>query len=485
MLSDYRPIIVVLGLLLSFVSIIMFIPMGVDLLYGHKDYQAFLISSSFTGLMSFLTLLSQWMKNLKIPLHQGFFLSVFSWIFIPAFGALPFVLSSLELSYAAAFFEAMSGLTTTGSTVIADLNQASPGIIVWRAILQWIGGVGILLMALMVFPLLNIAGMQMFKVEAFENHGKVTPRAREFATQVLLLYCFGTVMIVLLLLLTGLNTFDALVHALTTVSTGGYGAYSSSIQHFNNLGTEIVIMVGMVLGSIPFLLFAQMIKNKSLKPFFVDDQVRLFFTILFVVIVLVSAWLVLFDFYPNFLLALRYGSFQVISLMTGTGFTTMDYSLWYGFPGLMLFFLMFVGGCAGSTACGIKVFRVQILLQSAKIQILKLFCPHAVFVQTYNRKPLDSGIVEAVMGYFFLYMLSVATVALLVSATGLDILTSIGASVTAISNVGPGIGHIIGPSGSFDKLDALAYWVLSFGMLLGRLEFVILLAVIFPKVFNR
>ncbi|MBB4286726.1 trk system potassium uptake protein TrkH [Roseospira goensis] len=481
---DRRPILLIIGFLLSILALGMLIPALVDFMYGNPDWLVFLISSALTLFIGVLLILSSRSGQLKFSLRQAFLMTTASWIVLPGFAALPFVLADPNMGYTDAFFEAMSGITTTGSTVMTGLDLMPPGILLWRGLLQWLGGIGIIIMALTVLPMLRVGGMQMFRVEAFEAQEKVVPRAASLASWLAGIYVGLTLAwAVMLAVFGGLPALDATVHAMTTIATGGYSTKDASVGHFRSAVVDWIIVAGMIVGSIPFLLYFQTVRGRPLA-LIRDTQVQWFVGTVVVGVAAVTWWLWQ-DGGMSPLEALRYAAFNTTSVMTGTGYATADYWQWGGVVGgapvAVLFCLMFVGGCAGSTSCGIKVFRFQILGAMAAIQLRRLLQPNGVFIPYYNKKPIQEGVAEAVMAFFFMYALSVAFLTILLGLTGLDHVTALSGAATAISNVGPGLGDVIGPAGNFATLPDTAKWLLAGGMLLGRLELFTVLVLFVPR----
>ena len=464
----FSPIIYLIGMLLCILSLFMMIPAFVDWLYGNNDWPAFVGASLLTLFVGAILYLSNRDSTTEhLELRQAFLLTNSAWISIALFGSLPFLLSEIDMSFTDAIFESTSGITTTGATVINNLEATSHGILIWRALLQWLGGVGIIVMALAVLPMLSIGGMQLFKTESYETPDKVVPKAASFAAGISIVYITLTVVWALMLWFAGMPLFDSIAHAMTTLATGGYSTRSDSLAAFNSSSIEIIVIFGMIVGSLPFVHYLAITK-KGLKNLFKDDQVKLFLTLIVFVVLIVSIYLNLNDI--PFLEALRLASFNVISIITGTGFGTSDFNNWGGFPTTILLILMFIGGCAGSTTCGLRMARIQVLVANAKAQISKLIRPHAVVVSYYNQKPIPENVAESVMGFFFLYIISFAVIACLLGGLGLDLITAISGAASAIGNVGPGLGDIIGPSGTYQSIPELGKLFLCAGMILGRLE---------------
>ena len=474
----FSPIIYLIGMLLCILSLFMMIPAFVDWLYGNNDWPAFVGASFLTLFVGAILYLSNRDSTTEhLELRQAFLLTNSAWISIALFGSLPFLLSEIDMSFTDAIFESTSGITTTGATVINNLEATSHGILIWRALLQWLGGVGIIVMALAVLPMLSIGGMQLFKTESYETPDKVVPKAASFAAGISIVYITLTVVWALMLWLAGMPLFDSIAHAMTTLATGGYSTRSDSLAAFNSSSIEIIVIFGMIVGSLPFVHYLAITK-KGLKNLFKDDQVKLFLTLIVFVVLIVSIYLNLNDI--PFLEALRLASFNVISIITGTGFGTSDFNNWGGFPTTILLILMFIGGCAGSTTCGLRMARIQVLVANAKAQISKLIRPHAVVVSYYNQKPIPENVAESVMGFFFLYIISFAVIACLLGGLGLDLITAISGAASAIGNVGPGLGDIIGPSGTYQSIPELGKLFLCVGMILGRLEIFAILVMFSP-----
>jgi trk system potassium uptake protein TrkH len=475
---DLRPILFVNGILLCILALAMLIPAAVDFALDNPDWQIFMASTGttlFVGVCLVLTTRTGWFG---FSVRQAFVMTTMAWLIIAAFGALPFAFSELDLSVTDAFFESMSGVTTTGSTVIVGLELAPPGILLWRAILQWLGGIGIIVMAVSVLPILQVGGMQLFRVEAFETD-KVMPRAAAIAGGIAGVYVILTLIGAIVLSTWGMNGFDAIAHAMTSIATGGYSTYDASVAHFNSAGIDYTICVLMLLGSVPFVLYLRALRG-SPGALFRDSQVRTMLAILALAILVLTVWLEAQD-RMGLVDALRYSAFNVISIMTGTGYSTADFDTWGGFPMALFFLLMFIGGCAGSTTCGIKIFRLQILFASAKTQLRRLMQPHGVFIAYYNAKPITDTLSLSVMSFFFFFILAFCALAIALGLTGLDFITSISGAASAIANVGPGLGETIGPDGNFSTLPVSAKWILCLGMLLGRLELFTILVLFMPR----
>ncbi len=464
---DLRPILYVIGILLMILSISMIAPIIADLYFKSPDWKVFALSAVFTSFFGGALVLSNKSKSYSITVRQAFLLTVISWVSIALFGTLPFMFSELEMSFTDAFFESISGITATGATIMTSIETAPPGILLWRAMLQWLGGLGFIVMAMSILPLLKVGGMPLFRTESSESE-KALPRAAQLAKSIGGIYIVLTFSCMIGYVSVGMTGFQALAHSLTTLSTGGFSTFDTSFRAFETAGPEIVGIIFMILGGLPFILYIKMINGKS-NSILKDSQVRFFLSIIAISTLCLVAYLTTYtDMQPAE--ALRKSLFNVISVMTGTGYASADYYSWGGFPISFFFFLTFVGGCAGSTTGGMKVFRFQVLFSVFRVQLKKLLHPHGVFIPYYNGKPIPKDIPLTVMGFFFAYIITFAFGVMALSFIGLDFMTAISGSATAISNVGPGLGEIIGPAGTFSPLPESAKWIMGFLMLLGRLE---------------
>ncbi len=474
---DFRPILYINGILLSILSLSMVFPMLADVYFGYDDWMVFFVCIIITAFFGGALILSNHGLKFKITTRQAFMLTNSAWLILPTFGALPFWLSSLDMSITDSFFEAMSGITTTGSTVITDLNHTPAGILLWRAILQWLGGIGIIIMAMSVLPFLKVGGMQIFKTELSEDE-KALPRTAKLASSIASIYIALTMMCASFYILTGLEIFDALTHAMTTISTGGFSTFDESFAHYPNYSTELVAIIFMIMGGMPFVLYLKAVRG-NIQPLIKDTQVKWFLSIVTITTIVLISYLTAqqdMKLSEAFILSL----FNIVSIITGTGYVNGDFNNWGGFAVSMFFFLMVVGGCAGSTSCGIKIFRFQVLYTVTKIQIAKLLHPNGVFIPRYNGKAMPKDVPSSVMGFFFVYALTFSFLTIALSYVGLDFMTAMSGAATSISNVGPGLGDIIGPTGNFEPLPDSAKWILSAGMLLGRLELFAILVMLSP-----
>jgi|TARA_B100001094_G_scaffold301668_1_gene328183 trk system potassium uptake protein len=478
-MTSNKTVFFIIGSLLIILGLFMLIPYGVQIFYKENSH-SFLSSSLTTILIGVIFVLGNLQEKYQLNLKQTFLFSTFAWIAVAFFGSLPFIFSDLNFSFSDSFFESMSGITTTGSSVIIDLSKASKSLLMWRAIMQWLGGVGIIVMAITVLPLLKVGGMQLFRVESSDRPEKILPRTSQVALIIILTYLILTIFCAFFYKIFGMNLFDSIAHAMTTIATGGFSTHNDSIGYFKNSNIEVVATLFIILGSIPFISYLKFIKGNK-KIFFEDVQIR-GLIYLFVLSTLIMFLYLFFNNDSSLLVEkIRIASFNVVSILSGTGYVTNDFSVWGKFPLIFFLFLMFIGGCAGSTACGIKIFRFQLLFLFINNQIKKLIYPNNVFILKYNNQKISDDYMNSIIVFVFAYLFIFVLIAMLLSVTGLDFLTAISGAATSISNVGPGLGDVIGPNGNFKSIPEISKWILSFGMLLGRLELFAVLILFFPS----
>jgi trk system potassium uptake protein TrkH len=475
---DLQPVLFIVGLLLTALAGVMLLPAIANILLGHSDWRAFVFAAAATlfvgGALAFVT----YRERPQLGLRQAFLVTTLCWLTTAVFAALPFMLMATPLSFTDAFFEAMSGITTTGATVMVGLDRTPPGILLWRGLLQWLGGIGIIVTAVAILPMLQVGGMQLFRTESSDRSQKAMPRTAQIAAWIMLVYLGITVLLIVALWAAGMSLFEAMVHAMTTISTGGFSTSDSSIGSFNNPVIDWIVIVGMIAGALPFALYVTAVRGRP-RLLVGDTQVQWFFgTLLAAALAILAGQMAMSD--QDFWVALRLGLFNTTSILTGTGYASADYNQWGSFAQTIFFILTLIGGCAGSASCGIKIFRFQILFGAANLQIKKLVQPHGVFIAYYNRNPISQGVVDSVMAFILVYMAGLAILTTGLSFLGLDILTAASGAATCISNVGPGLGDIIGPAGTFTTLPDAAKWLLSAGMLFGRLEFFTILVLFAP-----
>ena len=479
---NYKTVFYTLGTLQIILGIFMLIPVIIQLIYNELD-SGFVSASIITIIFGVLFFLSNLDHNKNIDLPQAFILTALSWISIAIFGSLPFIFSDLSLKFTDAFFESMSGITTTGSTIITDLDNAPKGILLWRAILQWLGGIGIILMAITLMPLMNIGGMQLFKISSNDSAEKILPKSKEVSLRLIIIYSILTFTCGLFYKVFGMNYFDSLTHSMTTIATGGFSNYNDSIGHFNSALIEINAIIFIILGSIPFIAYIKYL-NGDKKIFYKDSQISFFLKTIVISVFIIFIFLLLKNINSETFL-LREVIFNVVSILTGTGYVTTNYSDWGSFPLIFFLILMFIGGCAGSTACGLKIFRIHILYKFFVMQLKKYIYPRGVFVLKYGDSVLNEKFISSIISFVFLYIVIFFIITMLLSISGLDFITAVSGAATSISNVGPGLGGIIGPNGNFSLLPDFSKWVLSIGMILGRLELFAIIVLFIPSFWKR
>ncbi len=481
-MSNYKTVFFTLGILQIILGISMIAPIFAQFFYDEFD-SSFISSGIITVIFGILFLLSNLDHDKKISLSQAFLLTALSWLSIAIFGSLPFIFSEIELSVTDAFFESMSGITTTGSTIITNLNETPKSILLWRGMLQWLGGIGIIVMAITLMPLMNIGGMQLFIISTSDTPEKILPRSKEIALRLILVYSGLTFICALFYKIFGMNFFDSIVHSMTTIATGGFSNYDESIGYFDSSLIEFTSIIFIILGSIPFIAYIKYL-NGDKKIFFNDTQIKTFIKIVLFSILLMYLYLLTKN-QSFFDTSIRSVAFNVISILTGTGYVTQNFSDWGQFPLIYFLILMFIGGCAGSTACGIKIFRVQILFQFVSVQLKKIIYPRGIFKIKYENNNIDEKFLASIISFIFLYIVIFFIITALLSTSGLDLTTSISAAATSISNVGPGLGDIIGPNGNFSNLSDFSKWILSLAMILGRLELFAVLVLFIPSFWRK
>ena len=476
---DLRPVGYVIGIVVAVFGATMAVPMLVDYAAGNGHGDVFAQSAMLTVLVGGLTALACANGVGKtLSIQQIFLMTTLVWVALPVFGAIPFLYGATNASAADAFFEAMSGLTTTGSTVFSGLDQLPPGMLLWRSMLQWFGGIGIIVVAMVFLPELRVGGMQIFRSEAFDTDGKVLPRAAQIASRIAIVYIVLTLSCAAAYIGVGLSFFDAVNHSMTTLATGGFSTRDTS---FGGLppGAAYVAAVFMILASLPFVRFVQLMAG-SAAPIWRDSQVRAFLSVLGISVLVVAFFRVAGEgslAEPVF----REALFNLTSIMTGTGYASTDYQLWGGFAVSVIFFLGLVGGCAGSTCCSAKIFRYQILFAAVTSQIRRIHSPHGIFQPKYEGRTVTEDVISSVMAFFSLFIVSIGVLAVLLAGTGLDLVTALSGAATAIANIGPGLGDEIGPAGNFGELSDTAKWLLASGMLVGRLEVLAVLVIVTPR----
>jgi trk system potassium uptake protein TrkH len=465
---DFRPVGYVIGLLVVVLGATMLLPMLMDIYDNNSHWRVFALSGFITVIFGGTVALACMRESQDgLSIKQTFLLTVGGWVALPLFASLPFWFGASQTSYTDAFFEAMSGLTTTGSTVLSGLSDLPRGILLWRGLMQWFGGVGIIVVAMVFLPLLRVGGMQIFRTEGFDTFGKVLPRAAEISRTISSIYLGLTIVCAICYSIAGQGIFDSIVHAMTTIATGGFANYDDSFASLG-MGSEYIAVVFMILACLPFVRYVQLVGG-SFRPLASDTQIRTFLIIALVVVILLTLWRFIFVTSDSEY-AIRKAVFNGISILSGTGYASDDYMRWGSFPIALLFMVGLIGGCAGSTTCSIKIFRFQLLYSSLRAQIQRIHSPNGVFMPKYEGRTVADDVVSSVMGFFMLFILSLAVLSVALGMTGLDMITSISGAASALANIGPGLGSEIGPAGNFANLNTNAKWLLVAGMLIGRLE---------------
>ncbi len=478
-MATNKTVFFMIGVLLVVLGFSMLIPYSIQILYNENSH-SFVSSSFVTIFIGVLFVLANLEREFRLNLRQTFLFSTLAWLMVAIFGSLPFLLSPKEFSFSEAFFESMSGITTTGATIITNLDESPKSILLWRAIMQWLGGIGIVVMAITILPLLKVGGMQLFKMEGPDSTEKILPRTIEVAAIIISTYLVLTFLCGLFYWIFGMSIFDSISHAMTTIATGGFSTHNDSIGFFKNPNIEIIASIFIVLGSIPFISYLKFAQGNK-KVFFQDVQIKGLINLILVSVLIMFVYLLFIGYESTILDKIRISSFNVISILSGTGYVTDDFGLWGKFSLIFFLFLMFVGGCAGSTACGIKIFRLQMLFIFLKNQIKKLIYPNSIIISKYNNQKISDNFINSVIIFIFSFLFIFFVIAMLLSISGLDFLTAISGAASAISNVGPGLGEMIGPNGNYKAIPDISKWILSIGMLLGRLELFAVLVLFFPS----
>jgi len=472
------PTLLILGAILNILALFMLIPLAFSIAYNSANQLAFFSAATVTSIAGIIFLVIGKRSNIEfMQPRQVFLITSCAWTGVSLFSALPFLLLATPLTFSDAIFEAVSGVTSSGSSVMSGLDYLSKDILLWRSILNWIGGVGIIGMAIAVLPFLRVGGMRLFKTESSEWSDKAMPRARSLMAMIIYCYIGLSLVCGLLYWLAGMDLFNAINHAMTTVSTGGFSTSDSSFAQFDSILIHWIAIVFMLAGAFPFVLFVRLLINRKFV-FYRDTQVRGLMLVVLITTAIITLLLVGQDM--DIVNALTLACFNLVAIITTTGYASGDYQAWGPVALVVFFFCMFVGGCSGSTSGGIKVFRIQIFYGLVKEQVLTAIHPRAIISRRYNHRLISSEIIASSISYMFLMMGSMLMIALILAFTGLDLVTSLSGAITAVMNVGPGMGDIIGPAGNFSSLSSTAKFALCAGMLLGRLEFLTILVLFTP-----
>lgn len=476
---NFKPIALVGGTVVCAIGFLLFIPLITEIIYQTESWQSYAVPILLYLIVGGSLVITNRNIEFKISTKEAFIITVLSWVLLSVLCSVPFIYTKINLSPVDALFESVSGITTTGATVIKDIDILPKGILIWRSLLQWLGGIGIVIIALIILPFLRIGGMQLFHLEGDDPYDKFLPKISSVISKIISIYLLLTLLLVFLYSFYGMTLFDSLAHSFSTISTGGFSTHSESFAYFNDNSILFIAIIFMILGSFPFLILAQ-INFKNPLASFKDQQIKIFILILSISIILIfflAREYVSGSYLDRFITI----SFNTISIISGTGFVSENYENWGNYASVLFLILMFIGGCAGSTTGGIKVFRFQILFNYISLHLKKMIQPHAVLANHFNNKVIQDNTYESVMSFFFIYVLTFAISALLLSFSGLDFLTCFSAAASAISNVGPGLGDIIGPEGNYSTLTNYSKIILLTTMLLGRLEMLTILILFVPS----
>jgi len=474
---NFKSIIFVIGVTLSKLALFMWLPLLMAFFSGTAGTAEFLASAVITHTISLIFVRFGYKQAFRLNVRDMFVMTTFTWLVSCAFATLPFLLLS-KLSFTDAYFEAMSGLTTTGSTVMQGLEHMPPAILLWRSLLQWLGGIGFIVLAVAVLPYLNVGGMKLFQMESSDRSEKDSPRMSNVARNILIVYLTLSFICGVCYWFSGMSLFDAINHAMTTLSTGGFSTSDASLAHFSN-SSQWVASAFMFLGGLPFLLYVQTLRRRQLV-LFRDAQVQGFFWLVVITTLMMSLWIWYKGVFP-LQDAIRISMFNIVSVLTTTGYGLTDFGIWSHFTTVLFIFLMLVGACSGSTSGGMKIFRFQVASALFQKQARQLMHPAGVFPQKYNGRPVSDHIIRSIVAFVLSYMAVIIVSSALLGMLGLPPLEAISGSITAISNVGPGLGPVIGPLGNFASLPDAAKWILAFDMMLGRLEILTVAVLFFPS----
>ena len=479
-MPNFRPVLFVVGVMLLALAVAMLAPASASQLGQHGLRSPFLMSAATTAFLGGACAIVGWERRASINVREAFLATAIGWIASAIAAALPLIASG-ELSFTDAVFEATSGLTTTGLTIFTRIDDLPVGILLWRSILQWIGGIGIIAMVITIMPFMRVGGMQLFRAESSERSARIVARPLQLSLHLVSIYLSLTVLCGFAYWFAGMSPFDAVNHAMTTVSTGGFSTHAASFGFWATPGVKWVAALFMTLGSLPFVVYIRAAKGDSLAPFR-DQQVWGFLLLVVIASVLLLAW-VWREGVP-FGPALTQAVFTVTSMASTSGFSAADVPMAGAFAGVLALVLAIVGGCTGSTAGALKMFRLQIMFLVAHEQIRKLVLPNLLFSRTYNAEAVSGDVVRSVIAFVFAYFVALFVIAVGLSAFGGDLPTSFAAAVSAIGNVGTGLERIIGTGEGLATMPDGAKWLLSLGMLLGRLELFTVL-ILFTRTFWR
>jgi trk system potassium uptake protein TrkH len=483
-LNFLSPLVIVVSFVLVLVAIMTFPVIMLEFSETAPEFDGYVLVGSISVILALIGFTLVRHNRIHISSRQLYLMTTMSWGAFALMGAVPLYINLPGLSFADAFFESMSGITTTGSTVLTGLDGLPHSILLWRALLQWFGGIGIIVLGIAILPYLKIGGMRLFSTESSHWAGNTRPRAQVLLKNIGIVYILLTLLAASAYWLAGMSLFDAVTHAMTTVSTGGYSNYDASMGHFTDHPSILwVAIVFMLLGALPFALFVSFLSGRS-SQLLTDSQVRGFLAFVVAIVVLLS-WERLANSDASSYLAVTHSAFNAISIITTTGYVSDDYTRWGYYAEVAFFYLMFIGGCSGSTSGSIKFFRLQVAAVLLLNQLRIMRHPYGQYMSKYNGRHVTEDILRSIIGFSFFFMLTIICLAFGLSLTGLDFVTSMSAATTCVTNVGPGIGDVVGPSGNFSSLSDAAKWLLSLGMLLGRLEIMTVLVLLTPAFWQR
>ena len=466
-----------LGSVLNKIGWLLLLPIITALVTNGDGLAEFSQSFVIILLCSFLLTLKK-PDKMELRVKDMLLMTTLIWVSVGLFSALPFIFIK-HISFTDAYFETMSGLTKTGSSVLSNLNQTAPSLLMWRSTLQWIGGLGMIVMAVAVLPFLNVGGMTLFRSESSDWSEKSTPHTKDIAKNIIRIYIFLTLLSIIAFMLAGMSFFDAINHTFAALSTGGFSTRDAGMADFSNLAQWICALF-MFLGSLPFLLFLQALQKKNIKTVIYNQQVVGFTLFILVTGLFLTVYLYQQNIF-NFSDSLRLSFFSLINILSTSGFTLVNFDTWSSVTTLIFAFAFLIGGCSGSTAGGIKIFRFQIIFSLLKSQIIKLLHPNSVHPVQYNGKRVQNDTLFAIITFIFCYLVSTFLLSVLLAISGMGALEALSSAATAIGNVGPGLGPVVGPSGNFANIPEAAKWLMSLGMLLGRLEITTILVLLFPS----
>ena len=476
----------IFGIILQFFSLMVFLTGFVGLGYNDASYHNFFIIGVAMFVFASIITISQKQKDLHLTTKQGFLLTIMTWLGLSFAGSLPLYFSIDGIEFIDCWFEAVSAITTTGATVLSGLEHLDKSVQFWRMLLQWLGGMGILVLAVAVLPFLGIGGMKLYKNELpGVSKDKLQPRIAETAKILWGIYFFLTLVWAILYYTFGMNAFDAITHAFTTIATSGFSNYDASFGHFNNSALEYVAIFGMAICGINFTLHYLLLAKGNISNYFKNEELRFYISVLLIAVSLVFfIRLVTGEVADDYMMHFRHTLFNITSLLTTTGYAVSDYDAWHEVSPMIILILMFVGGCSGSTTGGMKALRMLVASKQGVIELRKLITPNLISYIKLDHRTIELHIIKSVFGFIGLFVLTFCILSIILSACGLDFKTSISAAAATITNAGPGLGDV-GPANNFGDLSSFVKFVLSFSMLLGRLEVFTFLVIFLPSFWRK